>query len=167
MKAYRPQLLLGCVLAPLAAPLMMLLIILVVGEDLRGPSYEYGLSDAIELFGIVGLFLVLGAPIAYAVTVAIGLPLYFITNRLGLINFCSITFGAAFAAVLPIFLLSAQRGFVLYDDPEKSSLLFYLAFALCGSVVGLVFWFVSGLHKQAAHNNQLNKDAPKSGAPVS
>jgi len=146
---------------------MMLLIIMVVGEDLREPSYEYSLEDAIEMLGIVGLFLVLGAPIAYAITVFFGLPLYFISNRLGLINLWSVTFGAAFASVLPILLMSVQRGFVLYDDPGKSSLFFYLAFALCGFVVGLVFWFVSGLYKEAAHNNRLSKDAPKSGAPVS
>lgn len=146
---------------------MMLLIMMVVGEDLRGPSYKYGLNDVAEMVFVLGLFLVLGAPIAYAITVAFGVPLYLITNRLGLINFWSVTFGAAFAAVLPILLASAHRGFVVYSDSGKSSLWFYLAFTLCGFVVGSVFWFVSGLYKQAAHNNQLNKDAPKSGAPVS
>lgn len=50
-----PNLFLGCVVAPLAAPLMMLLIILVVGEDLRGPSYKYGFNSAEEMFGIVGM----------------------------------------------------------------------------------------------------------------
>lgn len=87
-----PNLFLGCVVAPLAAPLIMLLTILVVGEDLRGPAYKYGLNDAKEMFGIVGMFLVLGAPIAYAITIVAGLPFYFITKKLGLINFWSITF---------------------------------------------------------------------------
>ena len=150
-----PDLFLGCVVAPLAAPLMMLLIILVVGEDLRGPSYKYGFNDAKEMFGIVGMFLVLGAPIAYAITMVAGLPFYFITKKLGLISFWSITFDSAFVAILPILVMSAQNGFVLYKEPEKSSFLFYLAFALCGYVVGLVFWFVSGLHKQPAHNKPL------------
>ena len=167
MSRVKPKVFLGCVIAPLVAPLMMLGIILVVGEDLRGPSYVYGLNDAIEIFGIASMFLTLGAPIAYAITGAIGLPLYFIANKLGFINFWSITFGAAFVAILPILVMSAPQGFVLYEDPEKSSLLFYLAFALCGFVVGLVFWFVSGLNKQSAHNKQLNQDAPKDGAPVS
>ena len=134
---------------------MMLLLILAVGEDLRGPSYDFGLNDVIEMFGIAGVSLVVGAPIAYAITVAIGLPFYFIANRLGLINFWSVTFGAAFVAVLPILLMSAQYNFVLYKDPEKSSMLFYLVFALCGFVVGLVFWFVSGLYRQSSHNNVL------------
>lgn len=150
-----PNVFLGCVVAPLAAPLMMMLIILAVGEDLRGPSYEYGLNDAKEMFGIIGMFLVLGAPIAYAITVVVGLPFYFITQRLGLISFWSITFGAAFVAIFPILLMSARNGFVLYPEPEKSSFLFYSAVALCGYVVGTVFWFVSGFHKQLAHNKPL------------
>jgi hypothetical protein len=167
MNRAKPKVFLGCVIAPLVAPLMMLVIILVVGEDLRGPSYVYGLNDAIEIFGIAGMFLILGAPIAYAITGAIGLPLYFIASKFGFINIWIVTIGAAFVAILPILVLSAPQGFVLYEDPEKSSLLFYFAFALCGFVVGLVFWFVSGLNKLSAHNNQLNKDAPQSGAPVS
>ena len=150
-----PNLFLGCVVAPLAAPLIMLLTILVIGEDLRGPSYKYGFNDAKEMFGIVGMFLVLGAPIAYAITMVVGLPLYFIVKKLNLISFWSITFGSAFVAILPILLMSAPNGFILYEEPEKSSFLFYLAFALCGYVVGLVFWFVSGLHKQSAHNKPL------------
>ena len=167
MNRGKPNIFLGCVIAPLAAPLMMLLIIMVTGEDLRGPSYEYEFKDAQEMFGIIGMFLVLGAPIAYAIMAVAGLPFYFITKKLGFISFWSITLGSAFVAILPILLMSAPNGLILYNDPEKSSFLFYSAFALCGYVVGLVFWFVSGLHKQSAHNNQLNQDAPKSGAPVS
>lgn len=133
----------------------MLLIILVIGEDLRGPSYRYGFNDAKEMFGIAGMVLILGAPIAYAITMVAGLPFYFITKKLGLINFWSITFGSAFVAILPILIMSAPNGFVLYKEPEKSSFLFYLAFALCGYVVGLVFWFVSGLQKQPTYNKSL------------
>ena len=144
----------------------MLVIILVFGEDLRGPSYVFGLNDVIEIFGIAGMFLVLGAPIAYTVTVVIGLPIYLIASRFGVINFWSVLLGAVFVAILPILVISAPQGFVLYKDPEKSSLLFYSALTLCGLVVGLVFWFVSGLNR-LAHNNQLNQDAPKNGAPVS
>lgn len=150
-----PDLFLGCAVAPLAAPLMMLLIILVVGEDLRGPAYKYGFNDAKDMFGIVGMVLILGAPIAYAITIVAGLPFYFITKKLGLINFWSITFGSAFLATLPILFMSAPNGFILYKEPEKSSFLFYLAFALCGYVVGLVFWLASGLHKRSAHSNPL------------
>ena len=101
------------------------------------------------------MFLVLGAPIAYAITIVAGLPLYFIVKKLNLISFWSITFGSAFVAILPILVMSAPNSFILYTEPEKSSFLFYLAFALCGYVVGLVFWFVSGLHKQSAHNKPL------------
>jgi hypothetical protein len=159
MDIEKPNILLGCVIAPLAAPVMILLIILVTGEDLRGSSYEYGLNDVQEMFGVAGMFLTLGAPIAYAVMVLVGLPLYFITRKLGFINFWSITFGSAFVAIFPILLISAQRGFVLYENPNKSTLLFYLAFALCGYVVGLLFWFVSGLYKLPANNKSLKKDA--------
>ena len=139
----------------------MLLIIVVVGEDLRGASYEYGLSDLLEMVGVAGMFLVLGAPIAYAIAVVLGLPLFFITKKLEFINVWSVTFGAAFVAILPVLLLSANKGFVLYSDPEKGSLLFYLAFALCGFIVGLLFWFISGLYKQSAHNQSLKRGPRK------
>ncbi|MDH3280310.1 MAG: hypothetical protein OEQ18_04175 [Gammaproteobacteria bacterium] len=150
-----PNLFLGCLVAPLAAPVMMLLIILVVGEDLRGPSYKYGLNDAKEMFGIFGMFIIFGAPIAWAITAVVGMPIYFIAQRLGYINFWSISLGAAFVAILPLLVMSAPNSFVLYQEPEKSSFLFYSAVALCGYVVGSVFWFVSGLHKQYAHNKPL------------
>lgn len=156
----KPNLFLGCVVAPLAAPMMILLIIMVFGEDLRGSSYEYGIKDIKEMSGIVGLFLLFGAPIAYVISVVVGLPFYFIFKRVGLINFWSITFGSAFVAIFPILVMSAPRGFIIYNEPEKISILFYLAIALCGYVVGLVFWFVSGLHSQA-HNPSINTDAAR------
>lgn len=144
--------LLGCVVAPLAAPLTMLMIMMATAEDLRGPSYKYAFDDVVESFGIAGIFLFLGAPIAYAVTILIGLPSFFLAKKLGFINFYTVTIGSAFVAIFPIVLMSAPNGFTLYDDPEKSSFLFYISIALCGLVVGLVFWFMSGLYKQPAHN---------------
>jgi hypothetical protein len=143
----KPKMVLGCLVAPLIAPLVMLLIILVVGEDLRGPSYKYGLKDVLDVLGIAGMFVVLGAPIAYAVMVVLGLPFYYLARKLGVVNFWTITFGAAFVAVLPVLSLSAPNGFILYDEPEKSSLLFYLGLALCGYATGLAFWFVGGFHR--------------------
>ena len=148
MNTEKPNILLGCVLAPLAAPLMMLLITLLAADDLRGPSYKYNFNDIKEIFGFVGVFLVLGAPIAYAITIVVGLPFYLIIKKLNYINFWSITLGSAFVAIFPILLMSVKKGFTLYDDPEESSLLFYLAFALCGYAVGLTFWYVSGLYKR-------------------
>ena len=126
----------------------MLVIIMMVGEDLRGSAYQYGFHDAVELLGVIGLSLIVGGPIAYGIMIAIGLPFYFIARKLGLLNLWSITFGAAVVAIFPLLLMSASNGFVLYKEPEKSSFLLYLAVALCGYVVGLVFWYVSGLHKQ-------------------
>jgi len=157
MNTKTPRLLLGCIVAPLAAPLVLLLIIMVSGEDLRGPSYEYGFNDFMEIFGLAGMFLVLGAPIAYVIALVIGLPFYFITERINYINFWSITFGSAFVSIVPILIMSAPNGFVLYEDPEKSSILFYLAISACGYVVGMVFWFISGLHEHTAHNKSLNQ----------
>ena len=125
----------------------MLVIILLIGADLRGETYPAGLINMKELFGIVGMFLVLGAPIAYAVMLVFGLPVFYLTRRFTRINFWSITLGAAFVAVIPVLLFAAPNFLSLYADAEKSSLLFYLAFAVCGYSVGLVFWFVSGLHK--------------------
>ena len=150
MKTETPQFTTACMVAPLIAPLAGLLIIMVVGEDLRGPAYQVGAYNVAELFGVAGMFVVLGAPIAYAVMFAFGLPLYFLARKFDSINFWSVTFGSAFVAVIPILLLFAQKGLVVYEDPAKSSLLFYLAFAIIGYLVGLVFWFVSGLYRQSA-----------------
>ena len=155
MNKDKPNIFLGCVIAPLVAPLMMLIIILVTGDDLRGPSYEYNFNDIKEIFGIAGMFLVLGAPIAYIIMLGIGLPFYHLIKKLNFINFWSITFGSAFVAIFPILLMSVKEGFTLYDDPEQSSLLLYLVFALCGYAVGLTFWYVSGLYKQITHNQPL------------
>ncbi len=154
----------GCVIAPLVAPLVMLLIMLLTGEDLRGPSYRYGLHDVKEVFGIAGMFLILGAPIAWGVMVILGLPAYFLAQKLGFINFWSVTFGSAFVSILPWLVMYASNGFVIYEDPEKSSFLFYLAFAFIGYMVGLVFWFVGGVYKHSAHNNRLKHDAQKTRA---
>ena len=139
----------ACMVAPLAAPLVMFLIVLAVGADLRGPSYRHGVGDAYEMLGIIGLFLALGAPIAYAVTLVFGLPLYFLVKKLGLINFWSITFGAAFVAVLPIALLTVPAGTPVDGEPRANVPGFYLAFAVCGYVVGIVFWFMSGLRRRS------------------
>jgi hypothetical protein len=61
--------------APLAVPLVILPLILVIGEDLPGAYHEYGLRDPIEMFRVVGRFLIQGAAIAYAIAVVVGLPL--------------------------------------------------------------------------------------------
>ena len=155
MNNEKPNILLGCVLAPLAAPLMMLLITLFAGNDLRGSSYDYGSNDIQEIIGIAGMYLVIGAPLAYAITIVFGLPFYLIIKKRSYINFWSITLGSAFVAIFPLLLISAKNGFTLYDDSEKNSLLLYLAFALCGYAVGLTFWYVSGLYKQITHNPTL------------
>lgn len=155
MDRTKPNVVLGCAVAPLAAPLAMLFIILLGGEDVRGPAYKYDLSDAKEMFGMAAVFLLFGAPIAYAITAVVGLPLYYVAKKLGCVSSPSITFGAALAAVLPFLLMSAPNGFVVYEEPGKSSLMFYLAFAICGFVVGLVFWFVSGHHRKPAPSKPL------------
>jgi hypothetical protein len=137
MNRDRPKIFLGCVIAPLVAPLMILLIIL-VADAVSGSSYQYafGLNQAKELGGIILMFLVLGAPIAYVITLVVGLPAYFIFKKLGLINFHSVTFGSAFVAVFPFLVKSAPHGFIIYEEPDKSSFLFYLAFALCVTCPG-------------------------------
>ena len=143
---------------------MLLFIVMFFGEDLRGPSYEYGINDYLELFGLAGMLLVIGGPIAYAVMVIIGLPLYLIAKKLGYINYWSVTFGASFASVFPFLVAFANKGFVVYQNPDKSSILFYLTFATVGYAVGVVFWFISGLYNLSAHNQPLKNDAGKSGA---
>lgn len=148
-----PRLVVACMIAPLVAPLVLLLIILAIGWNARGPSYQYSLNTAHEMLGIIGLFLGIGAPIAYAVTLVLGLPLYFLFKKLRLINFWSITFGAAFVAVLPIALLSLSADAPVNEAPRASIFWFYSAFAVCGYAVGTVFWLVSGLNKSSAHGH--------------
>jgi hypothetical protein len=164
MERDKPNFILGCFIAPLAAPLIIALIIIFSGVDWRDPSYKYnyGFKDAVGLLYIVGYYVFIGAPFAYAVTLVVGLPFYFVTEKYGYINFWSITFGAAFVAIFPCLLLSAPKNFFLYDDPIISSFLFYLSFAISGYVVGLVFWFVSGLHRFSAYKKreQLPRTLP-------
>lgn len=147
---------LGCTVAPLTVPVMLLIIILITGTDMRGPGYEYRLADYSELLGIVGMFIVLGAPIAYVIMLVFGVPAYLAAKHYGYINFWSVTVGSSLVAIMPILIMSAKNGFVLYDNRAINSLLFYLTFAFAGYVAGLVFWFVSGLNSQKAYNNSSN-----------
>ena len=114
-------------------------------ESIDGNSYSMFSSARAfeEMVGIAGLYLALGAPIAYAIVLLIGLPIYLVFKHKGLINFWSVTIGGALVAIAPLLIMTANRGFILYTDPEKSSIAFYLAIAACGYAVSLVFWVIA------------------------
>ncbi|VAW29010.1 hypothetical protein MNBD_BACTEROID06-1046 [hydrothermal vent metagenome] len=155
---------LACTVAPLFAPIIAALILIIPGVNFEYFSYEYFSKDVKESLGIIGLFLVFGVPIAYAIMLGVGLPFYIALKKAGYVNFWSVTFGSAFVSVLPILFATADKWFVVYNEKEGSSILFYLAFLFIGYSVGLIFWFVSGLNRNSTHNKSLNqigaKDAP-------
>jgi hypothetical protein len=150
----------GCFIAPLVAPLILLIVILISGEDLRGPSYHLTFGDIPEILGIALMFVVLGAPIAYLVMALVGLPLYALVKKVNAISFLSVTLGGAFTAMVPIFLMSAPTNFVLYPNGENSAPLLYLTFAACGFCVGVVFWLITARH-EATHNKAFHSDGSR------
>ena len=145
-------------MSPLVGPLCLFFIVVIAGEDLRGPPFIYDISELFELFGIAGLFLVFGAPLAYVITLLIGIPVYLVATKLSHVNFWPITIGAAFIAIFPVLVATISEGFSLYGDPNKSSIPVYLSLAISGYLVGVVFWFISGLYSQAAHNKRMQTD---------
>ena len=144
----KPNILLGFLVAPLVAPIIIFFIFMVAGENSLESFFELGTEGTEALLAVAVIFIGIGSLIAYAITLLLGLPSYLLFNKLNFINYWSVTFGSAFLAILPILIYSANNNFILYNDPEKSSLLFYLSFAFAGYVVGIVFWITSALYKQ-------------------
>lgn len=117
-----------------------------------------------EIFGILYLFLLFGAPISYLVAGLVGIPLFLLCHKYKLLNIWSISLGGAIASLLPLSIMHLYNGH-MYDDPSKSAADLYLFISACGFIVGMVFWLISGLGNKA-YNNSSNstgaENAPSS-----
>lgn len=148
------------IVAPLVGPLVLSLIVSVF-------SGIYNSTSPADLLGIIFLiflspipFVFFGAPIAWALTIFIALPLYLILKKLNFINYWSITLGGAFVAAVPVI-------YGIYDDytrNRESEFFLYISFIFSGYVVGRFFWSYSGL-KQSTHNKASNRIGAENAPP--
>lgn len=88
--------------------------------------------------------MVLGAPFGYLVAFIFGVPAYLAMKKIGRINFWTVSIGSMFISLLPTLILSTFFGFNQPSNENDPANL-YLAMALSGYIVGVVFWFVSRL----------------------
>jgi len=100
----RARLLLAFLIAPLGAPVAYVVGTLVVGLFTRGTA----VSALSVLDLVIGVF-TLGAPCAYVAAIVVGVPVYFLLRRLGLLSrwtvwLAAAAIGAAGAAVLAPYL---------------------------------------------------------------
>ncbi|WP_440873977.1 hypothetical protein [Thalassotalea sp. PLHSN55] len=139
------NLFLGCAIAPLVNSMVFQLLIIVMGIELA--LGQYGLQDIQNAFGHIGIFLFIGAPIAYIIFLTFGLPTYFLLKKCRLITFASVTLGGAMMNSLPLIIFSMYKNVVHNIAPYNNPLIIYLALIVSGFVVGVVFWFTAGLHR--------------------
>jgi hypothetical protein len=124
------RLLIAFLVAPLAAPVAYVLGTLVVGFVTTGNAPS-GLSTLDLLIGVFTL----GAPCAYVATLIVGVPLYFMLRRAGLLTRWSAWLaGAAIGAAGALALAPYLRG-----DPFSIRFPWWVA-ALLGLVSAEVFW---------------------------
>ena len=152
----------GFIIAPLFGPISAVFLMLLFGNN---PNYHFELKSFMsEIFGILYLFLLFGAPIAYLVTVLVGIPLFMLCRKYKLLNIWSISLGGAVAPLLPLSIMHLFNG-SMYEDSSKSAADLYLFISVCGLIVGMVFWLISGLGNKA-YNNSSNstgaENAPSS-----
>lgn len=149
----------GFIIAPLFGPISAAFLMALFD---RNPSYHFDFQNFMsEIFGILYLFLLFGAPIAYLVTGLIGIPLFLLSRKYRLLNIWSISLGGAVAPLLPLSIMHLYNGY-MYDDPSKSAVDLYLFISVCGLIVGVVFWFISGLRNNAYYNSSNAENMPSS-----
>jgi hypothetical protein len=134
-------------IAPPLAPVVWTVIL--IGFPNNMPSDYFGSIFIVSLFGI---------PIAYAIALCIGLPLYLLFRKQRWVNFWSLSFGGAFVAALPTLLTFLFRydSWVAGRDWKVHGL-----FAITGFVVGAAFWSVL---RYWPHNLSFKRDCRKSAA---
>lgn len=142
MKKYI-RFIIALLVAPLAAPLVACVTLIVIFYS-QGARI-WGLSDIIE--GFAGVFL-WGAVVSYAFAFLLGLPIYWIFNKLKLINYCSLSVGGTLIAVLPLVIMNVANGII----DLRESLPIYLGLAACGFAVANVFYVINN---RRLPNNQL------------
>ncbi len=129
------------IIAPLAAPLVMYMVLLLdLQKDQQIFSFENisfsDLSGLVETFKII---LLAGTIVAYCFAFLFGLPLYWLFNRKGLINYRSLTIGGTLIASLPVVLMNMSEGL----SKLRENLSIYLMLALCGCAVANVFYLIN------------------------
>ena len=127
------RLLLAFLVAPLAAPLTYMLAAIVV--QLLGPG---GMS-AVSVRDLGLAVFAVGAPLAYAATLAVGAPAYFALRALGLVRRWTIWLGAAAIGVVVALALAPHLRGDLFSIPFP----WWLG-ALVGVASAEVFWRVRG-----------------------
>jgi ABC-type spermidine/putrescine transport system permease subunit II len=140
------------VVAPLCAPLVMFLIISLSADPLRRfiVGGTPGYSDYLGGFEIIMLS---GAIVSYTFAVLFGIPLYCMVRRLGPIGFWSLSIGGAAIASVPFVLLGLAEGM----EKMQEHGLIYPALAICGFVVGSVFYLISDRRSDRAATGKDGK----------
>jgi magnesium-transporting ATPase (P-type) len=144
MKNIPTNLLRAGLIAPLAGPICLFLIVSIAGEISYPSTRPWSYKDYIEFVSYFWLFMVLGAPFGYLVAFIFGVPAYLAMKKIGHINFWTVSIGSMFISLLPTLILSTFFGFNQPSNENNPANL-YLAMALSGYIVGVVFWFVSRL----------------------
>ncbi len=119
---------LGFLLAPLAAPTVFLLVMLVRGTHADGGSDQ-------SLFWLFAL----GVMVAYVVTAALGLPLHLLLRRSGCQGCGFYMIGGALIALVPFL-----PGLLSGKELTQSEFLLLVGSVLAvGLITGLLFWWIA------------------------
>jgi hypothetical protein len=129
VKASPTRLVLAFLLAPLAAPFILFAMVMLSA----GPTYS-------GWFTAFMVMMVTGTIASYFMAGLFGLPLFLLFRRLGLINFWTLTIGAALIGMLPPLVVRFQSGsaHIFPNLPNTATL------AICGYAVGFTFWLLVG-----------------------
>ncbi len=119
--------------APLAVPFAFLL-------GISGFDMQYGILDYLSNLLLIAFF---SLPIAYIIELVVGLPIYLLFKKLGLINFTTLFLGSIVVSCSPLLLLWLVGA---YDGEEYKLAATLPVFAFIGAVTGLTFWLTLNLH---------------------
>ena len=143
MRKYR-RLILAILIAPLAAPLVACVTLFIIFYS-QG-AHIWSLSEIID--GFAGVFF-WGAVVSYTFAIFLGLPMYWLFNKIKLINYCTLSVGGTLIAVLPLVIMNIAKGII----GLRENLPIYLGLAACGFAVANVFYFIT---KRRPPNNRLD-----------
>jgi ABC-type spermidine/putrescine transport system permease subunit II len=123
------------IIAPLFAPVTMFLILVFYIESIERfiPTKSTGWLASFEIV------MSAGALVSYVFTIILGLPLYFIFKRLGLINYWTLSIGGTSIASIPFVLMGLSEGL----KRAQENLSVFVVLAACGFAVGNAFYFIN------------------------
>lgn len=149
MTITKRRIILAVFLAPLAAPVSMVLIFCT--------DSDINQSNVHELWVI----LLLGVPCAYVVMFFLGLPFLYLVNRINKISFVTVTAGSVMLTLVPWLFLNRPwtiERTLNSQDIFEIGRAFFLA-GVCGFLVGCAFWVISGIGSQRLHNQTMQSDS--------